>query len=100
MVSALPFQKLLPGSNKISFPLGGRPPYMSDEWFEENRLGAPLLGTSIPTDDLVSRGFIESSALEQVITIHPGMATERVGLVSSLTKPVEYTLKTSCPMVR
>ncbi|GFW09292.1 hypothetical protein TNCV_4276211 [Trichonephila clavipes] len=29
LVGALIFQKLLPGSNKISVPLGSRPPYMS-----------------------------------------------------------------------
>ncbi|GFX67473.1 macroglobulin complement-related [Trichonephila clavipes] len=29
LVAALLFQKLLPGSNKIPVPLGGRPPYMS-----------------------------------------------------------------------
>ncbi|GFX81762.1 hypothetical protein TNCV_2569631 [Trichonephila clavipes] len=41
------------------------------------------------TDDFDSRVFIESCALEQVVTIHPGMAEERADLVSRQVKPVE-----------
>ncbi|GFY07168.1 hypothetical protein TNCV_277151 [Trichonephila clavipes] len=44
---------------------------------------------SVPTDDVVSRVFIESSALEQMIAIHPGMAAERAGFVSRQAKPEE-----------
>ncbi|GFX84074.1 putative LOC100569746 [Trichonephila clavipes] len=43
----------------------------------------------VPTDDVVSRVFIESSSLEQVVAIHSGMAAEPAGLVSSQAKPVE-----------
>ncbi|GFY32502.1 hypothetical protein TNCV_3560101 [Trichonephila clavipes] len=42
----------------------------------------------VPTDDVVSRVFIEYSALEQVVTIHPGMTADCSGLVSSHGKPV------------
>ncbi|GFW18590.1 hypothetical protein TNCV_1222511 [Trichonephila clavipes] len=46
----------------------------------------------VPTDDVVYRVFTKSSALEQVVAIHPGMATERVGIIKSQAKPVEvYT---------
>ncbi|GFW88067.1 uncharacterized protein TNCV_217391 [Trichonephila clavipes] len=41
----------------------------------------------VPTDDVISRLFIESSALELVVVIHSGMAAKWVGLVSSHTKP-------------
>ncbi|GFU36661.1 hypothetical protein TNCV_3311561 [Trichonephila clavipes] len=44
---------------------------------------------SVPTDDVVSRVFIEFSALEQVVAIHPGIAAERSGLVSSQVIAVE-----------
>ncbi|GFV34933.1 hypothetical protein TNCV_1452351 [Trichonephila clavipes] len=37
----------------------------------------------LPTDNVISRVFIESSALKQVVTIHLGMAAERAGLVRS-----------------
>ncbi|GFV50170.1 DUF4817 domain-containing protein [Trichonephila clavipes] len=43
----------------------------------------------VPTDDVISRGFIESSALDQMVTIHSGMAVEWAGLVSSYAKPVQ-----------
>ncbi|GFU88596.1 uncharacterized protein TNCV_4442731 [Trichonephila clavipes] len=45
----------------------------------------------VPTDNAVSRVFIESSILKQVVTIHLGMAmaAELAGLVSSQAKPVE-----------
>ncbi|GFW54531.1 hypothetical protein TNCV_2232051 [Trichonephila clavipes] len=44
---------------------------------------------ALPTVDVVSRVFRESSALEQVVAIHPDMASERTDLVSSQAKPVE-----------
>ncbi|GFU01777.1 uncharacterized protein TNCV_1522901 [Trichonephila clavipes] len=44
----------------------------------------PYSWRALSTDDVVSRVLIESSALEQVIAIHLGMATERAGLVSSI----------------
>ncbi|GFT35523.1 hypothetical protein TNCV_3003051 [Trichonephila clavipes] len=55
---------------------------------------AMLLGHLLPsyrvlTDDIVSRVFIGSSALEQVVAKHPGNAAEWTGLVSSQTKPVD-----------
>ncbi|GFU69285.1 hypothetical protein TNCV_3209491 [Trichonephila clavipes] len=37
----------------------------------------------VPTDDVVSSVFIESSALEQVISIHPSIAAEWAGLNSN-----------------
>ncbi|GFX15396.1 DUF4817 domain-containing protein [Trichonephila clavipes] len=37
----------------------------------------------VPTDDVTSRVFNESSALEQVVAIHSGMAIERADLLSS-----------------
>ncbi|GFS96106.1 hypothetical protein TNCV_3309211 [Trichonephila clavipes] len=37
----------------------------------------------VPTDDFVSSLFIESSALEQVVTISSGIAAEYADLVSS-----------------
>ncbi|PRD26712.1 UNVERIFIED_CONTAM: Low-density lipoprotein receptor-related protein 3 [Trichonephila clavipes] len=43
----------------------------------------------VPTDDVVSRVFIESSALQQVVAIHSGMAADSAGLVSSHIKPME-----------
>ncbi|GFU13900.1 uncharacterized protein TNCV_940761 [Trichonephila clavipes] len=43
----------------------------------------------LPIDDVINRVFIESSALEQVVAIHSGMAVECAGLVSSQVKPVE-----------
>ncbi|GFV28215.1 e3 ubiquitin-protein ligase HERC2 [Trichonephila clavipes] len=51
----------------------------------------------VPNDDVVSRVFIESRALEQMVTIHSGMAAEREDLVSSQWR---YTPKKSCPVVR
>ncbi|GFT74214.1 hypothetical protein TNCV_4081351 [Trichonephila clavipes] len=48
------------------------------------------LTPSLPLQtDVISPVFIESSALEQVVIIHPGIATKRLGLISSQTKPVE-----------
>ncbi|GFW43226.1 hypothetical protein TNCV_1349891 [Trichonephila clavipes] len=41
----------------------------------------------VPTGDVVSPVFIESSAL--VVTIHPSMAVEQAGLVNREVKPVE-----------
>ncbi|GFX62757.1 hypothetical protein TNCV_3350831 [Trichonephila clavipes] len=56
MVAALPFQKLLLESNKISVPLGGRPPYK--KWYEGNHPGAALLGTGSGRDETtLVRGF-------------------------------------------
>ncbi|GFT08355.1 low-density lipoprotein receptor-related protein 3 [Trichonephila clavipes] len=43
----------------------------------------------VPTDEVVSRVFIESSELEQVVSIHSGMAAEFPGFVSSQAKPVD-----------
>ncbi|GFV37878.1 hypothetical protein TNCV_2662911 [Trichonephila clavipes] len=43
----------------------------------------------VPTDGVVSREFIQSSALEQVVPIHPGMVAEWVGLVSYQVKTVK-----------
>ncbi|GFV19423.1 transposable element Tc3 transposase [Trichonephila clavipes] len=43
----------------------------------------------VPTDEVISWVFIESSALEQVVAIHPGMAAERAGLVISQAMPTE-----------
>ncbi|GFY24367.1 hypothetical protein TNCV_1014161 [Trichonephila clavipes] len=37
----------------------------------------------VPTDDVVSREFIESSVLEQGVAIHSGIFAEWAGLVSS-----------------
>ncbi|GFV28911.1 hypothetical protein TNCV_540301 [Trichonephila clavipes] len=49
---------------------------------------------NVPTDDVVPRVFIESSALEHVAAIHSGMVEERAGLVSSQANPVEvYSTK-------
>ncbi|GFS56389.1 hypothetical protein TNCV_4388611 [Trichonephila clavipes] len=45
--------------------------------------------SKIPTDDVLSRVFNESSALEQVVAIYSGMAAEWAVLVSSLAKSVE-----------
>ncbi|GFT59021.1 hypothetical protein TNCV_186211 [Trichonephila clavipes] len=44
---------------------------------------------STPTEDVISRVFSESSASEQVVAIHSGMAAEWAGLVRSPAKPVE-----------
>ncbi|GFV65419.1 hypothetical protein TNCV_4948701 [Trichonephila clavipes] len=52
----------------------------------------------VPTDDCVSRVFIESSAFNQVFAVHSGMATECAGLVSSQAKPVETYSSESCPV--
>ncbi|GFV68289.1 bone morphogenetic protein 1 homolog [Trichonephila clavipes] len=49
----------------------------------------------ILTDDFVSRVFIESRELEQVVAIHPGMVAERTGLVTSQWR---CTPKKSCPV--
>ncbi|GFU36319.1 uncharacterized protein TNCV_559541 [Trichonephila clavipes] len=43
----------------------------------------------VPTDDVVNRVFIESSALEQVVVIHSEMDAEWAGLVSSQAKLVD-----------
>ncbi|GFV05619.1 hypothetical protein TNCV_228301 [Trichonephila clavipes] len=53
------------------------------------------LASSLPvsTDNVLSQVFIESSASEQVVTNHSGMAAERAGLICSQTKPVEDTPK-------
>ncbi|GFX62992.1 hypothetical protein TNCV_1100851 [Trichonephila clavipes] len=40
----------------------------------------------VPTDDIISRVFIESSALEQVVIILSGIASESAGLLSSHAK--------------
>ncbi|GFU15373.1 hypothetical protein TNCV_1045761 [Trichonephila clavipes] len=45
--------------------------------------------TLVPTEDVTSWVFIESSALEQMVAIHSGTAAEWVGLVSSQAKSVE-----------
>ncbi|GFT37935.1 transposable element Tcb2 transposase [Trichonephila clavipes] len=42
----------------------------------------------VPIDNDISRVFIESSALEQVVAIHSGMVAEWAGLISSHAKPV------------
>ncbi|GFU57508.1 uncharacterized protein TNCV_3636721 [Trichonephila clavipes] len=47
------------------------------------------LSLPLPTDDVISRVFFESSALEQVVAIHSGIGAEREGFVSSQAKPVE-----------
>ncbi|GFT23994.1 uncharacterized protein TNCV_2062781 [Trichonephila clavipes] len=48
----------------------------------------------VPTEDVVSRVFIESSAFEQVVSFYPGMLAEQAGLVSSQAKPMEvYVLE-------
>ncbi|GFU63590.1 hypothetical protein TNCV_4256311 [Trichonephila clavipes] len=47
-----------------------------------------LKSMRVPIDDVVSRVFLESSALG-VVAIHSGMAAEWLGLVSSHAKPVE-----------
>ncbi|PRD31815.1 UNVERIFIED_CONTAM: E3 ubiquitin-protein ligase HERC2 [Trichonephila clavipes] len=49
---------------------------------------------SIPTDNVISWVFIESNALEQVVSIHSGMTAEWAGLVSGGILP-----KKSCPVV-
>ncbi|GFX88983.1 uncharacterized protein TNCV_2852831 [Trichonephila clavipes] len=46
----------------------------------------------VPTDDVISRVFIESSVLEQKVAIHSGTAAEWAGLISSRAKPVESRL--------
>ncbi|GFS79801.1 hypothetical protein TNCV_749951 [Trichonephila clavipes] len=43
----------------------------------------------VPTDDVINRVFIESSALEQVVAILSGISTEWESLVSSHAKPVK-----------
>ncbi|GFT10062.1 transposable element Tc3 transposase [Trichonephila clavipes] len=43
----------------------------------------------VPTDNVDSRMLIESSAMKQVVAIHPGMAAEGAGLISSQAKPLE-----------
>ncbi|GFV72468.1 hypothetical protein TNCV_1069001 [Trichonephila clavipes] len=43
----------------------------------------------VPTDDVTSRVFIQSSALERVVAIHPDMTTKWAGLVSSHNKSVK-----------
>ncbi|GFV82616.1 hypothetical protein TNCV_1618451 [Trichonephila clavipes] len=51
----------------------------------------------VPTDDVVSRLFIESSALVQVVAIHSGMAVERAGLLSRQAQPEEvYSQNVRC----
>ncbi|PRD23648.1 UNVERIFIED_CONTAM: hypothetical protein NCL1_45822 [Trichonephila clavipes] len=56
----------------------------------------------VPTDNIVSRVFIEFSALEQVVAIHSGMAIEWAGHMSSQVKPVEvYSQKViSCGLAK
>ncbi|GFX82227.1 hypothetical protein TNCV_33351 [Trichonephila clavipes] len=54
-VDALLFQKLLHESNKVSVPLGGRPPV--HEWYEGNSPGAALFGTSSRRDETTLAGF-------------------------------------------
>ncbi|GFS62097.1 hypothetical protein TNCV_476551 [Trichonephila clavipes] len=44
---------------------------------------------NLPTDDVFSRLFIESSTLEQVLAIRSGMAIDWAGFVSSHARPVE-----------
>ncbi|GFU13550.1 hypothetical protein TNCV_938361 [Trichonephila clavipes] len=50
--------------------------------------------------DIVIQVLIESSAMEHLLAIHPGMIAERAGLVSSQTRQWRYTPKKSCPVVR
>ncbi|GFT34742.1 hypothetical protein TNCV_2898811 [Trichonephila clavipes] len=45
------------------------------------------------TDSLISRLFVESSALEHGVPFHSGMAVEWADRVSSHTKPVEVWLE-------
>ncbi|GFW32606.1 hypothetical protein TNCV_3678541 [Trichonephila clavipes] len=54
----------------------------------------------VPTDDDVSQVLIEPNALEQLVVIHPGMATELASLISGHDKPVEIYSKKSRPVVR
>ncbi|GFY02890.1 uncharacterized protein TNCV_3507701 [Trichonephila clavipes] len=49
----------------------------------------------VPTDDVISRIFIEFSALERVVAIHPGMNTERPYHVSIQAKALEIILPKS-----
>ncbi|GFU46423.1 intraflagellar transport protein 122 homolog [Trichonephila clavipes] len=56
---------------------------------------------SVPNGNVISRVFIESSALEQVVSIHSGIATEWAGLVCSQAKSVEvYSQKVMSGVVR
>ncbi|GFT71536.1 hypothetical protein TNCV_18281 [Trichonephila clavipes] len=52
-------------------------------------------------DDVASRVFIKSSALEQVVVIHSGMATERASRLSNQAKSSHwmYTPKMSRPVL-
>ncbi|GFY35272.1 uncharacterized protein TNCV_5046461 [Trichonephila clavipes] len=52
------------------------------------------LTPSLPvlTDDVISQVFIESSALEQVVSIHSGMAAEWAGQTSGGILPKSYVL--------
>ncbi|GFW11000.1 uncharacterized protein TNCV_4459751 [Trichonephila clavipes] len=43
----------------------------------------------VPTDDVVSQVFLESSALEQVLAIHSGIVAQQASHASSQVKPIE-----------
>ncbi|GFT05779.1 uncharacterized protein TNCV_3925701 [Trichonephila clavipes] len=47
------------------------------------------LNLPLPSGDIVSRVFIESSALEQVVAIHSAMAAEWAGPIRSQAKSME-----------
>ncbi|GFV28969.1 hypothetical protein TNCV_619111 [Trichonephila clavipes] len=46
-----------------------------------------------PTQDILSLVFIESIALELMITIHSGMTAKWAGLFNSQAKPVEVNFR-------
>ncbi|GFY04732.1 hypothetical protein TNCV_419862 [Trichonephila clavipes] len=48
-----------------------------------------MVFSRLPTGNIISRIFIESSALEEVVAMYLGMVAEREGLVSSQGKLVE-----------
>ncbi|GFT19914.1 hypothetical protein TNCV_4993451 [Trichonephila clavipes] len=53
------------------------------QWYSEKLIDYLTPSFPLLTDDIVSWVFIESSGLEQVVAIHPGMTAERASLVSS-----------------
>ncbi|GFY05563.1 hypothetical protein TNCV_4370721 [Trichonephila clavipes] len=72
--------------------------YPLPQWAAQSRHRHPCSATqahyglhlsSVLTDDVVSRAFIQYSALEQVVAIHSGTDAAWVDLISCQAKPVE-----------
>ncbi|GFU31292.1 hypothetical protein TNCV_8541 [Trichonephila clavipes] len=54
----------------------------------------------VPTDDVVSRFFIEFSESDQLVSIYSGMAQSRQASSAARPSQWRYTPKKSCPVIR